>query len=162
MPTLSDFDAARKGGAQAAVTSAGGEAPMSLEDLLKRSDALTNRPSDIADPHPVAGRGQVPAEVAALSDPGQGSFFQQHPNTPIGETTNPLLAMLKSGAETLGNTVKGAAMSPIRVVQNLPSMPGQIVRGLAGQEGLPALLSNPSLIGSAPGALKGLYDAIGA
>lgn len=161
MPSLAEYDATRKGGA-AATPMGQGEGPISFEDLLRRSDALTNRPSDPADPNPAPSKGQMPAEVAALQDPGPGTYRQEHPNTPIQETTNPFLAMLASGASTAGQTLKGAALSPFRAIAGLPSLPGQVAEGLSGQTGLPALAADPSLLGEAPAALKSLWDYIGA
>lgn len=159
MPTLADFDAARKSGV-ATTASAGAEQPQPLDELLKRADALTARPSDPVDPSRMVNARPTP-EVDALTDPGQGTYRQEHPNTFSQATSNPLRAMLESGASTVGRTAKGLAMSPINVIRNLPSAPGQAVEGLAGQTGLPTLLSDPSLLKGIPGALKGLYDYIG-
>lgn len=159
MPTLADFDAARKSGV-ATTASAGAEQPQPLDELLKRADALTARPSDPVDPSRMVNARPTP-EVDALTDPGQGTYRQEHPNTFSQATSNPLRAMLESGASTVGRTAQGLAMSPVNALKNLPSAPAQVVEGLAGQTGLPALLSDPSLLKEIPGALKGLYDYIG-
>lgn len=72
---------------------------------------------------------------------------------------------LSAGASELGRTAKeaaiGVARSPLDLLKGLLGLPGQVVSGLFGKEGLPALIKDPSLLGETGAAVKSGVTALG-